>query len=182
MRRLTTPALVAGYLLAITTANLLLAAVGPAAAVFNALVLVAYDLTARDRLHTAWAGSKLWRNMLALIATGGLISYGLSWLLPASPERVAQIALASCAAFTLAGVADALVFQRLRGHPWLTRANGSNGVAAVVDSLVFGLGAGLPWAVIALQMLAKVAGGAVWAWVLRPRPLVRIWIQRGGEG
>jgi uncharacterized PurR-regulated membrane protein YhhQ (DUF165 family) len=107
--------------------------------------------------------------MLALIGAGGLLSYVLSWLTPAPPDVVARIAVASCAAFAFAGLADALVFQRLRGHGWLTRANGSNAAGAVVDSLAFGLGAGLPWPAIVLQIVAKLAGGAVWAWLLRPR-------------
>jgi uncharacterized PurR-regulated membrane protein YhhQ (DUF165 family) len=163
--------LITAYLAAIVTANLLLAVFGPPVAVLNALVLVALDLVARDRLHRAWAGRGLWPRMLLLIAAGGALSYALSWLTPAPPEVVARIALASCAAFSAAGLADALVYQRLRSHPWLTRANGSNVAGALVDSLVFGLLVGLPWPIIALQALAKVAGGAVWAWALRPRTL-----------
>jgi len=177
-----TAPMIAAYLAAICAANLALAVYGPPAAVFNAICLVALDLVARDRLHTAWAGRRLWPRMLALIAAGGLISYGLSWLTPAPPELVARIALASCAAFSLAGVADALVFQRLRGRPWLTRANGSNGAGAVVDSLVFGLGVGLPWPAIALQIIAKTAGGAVWAWLLRPRYGLALAARLRGEG
>jgi uncharacterized PurR-regulated membrane protein YhhQ (DUF165 family) len=169
MRRLATPALICAYLAAIVAANLLLAAYGPPAAVLNALALIGSDLVARDRLHTAWEGRRLWPRMLALIAAGGALSYALSWLTPAPPQVVARIALASCAAFALAGVADALAFQGLRGRPWLTRANGSNVAGATVDSLAFGLGVGLPWPVIALQLLAKAAGGAAWAWALRPR-------------
>jgi hypothetical protein len=173
MRRLATPALVGAYLAAIVLANLLLALVGPAVAPANALVLVALDLVARDRLHAAWAGRGLWPRMLGLIAAGGLLSFALSWLTPAPPDVVARIAGWSCAAFVLAGAADAAIFQRLRGEGWLARSNASNAGAAVVDSLMFGLGVGLPWPVIALQALAKVAGGAAWAWALQPRQEAR---------
>lgn len=167
--RLAVPALVAAYLAAIAVANLLLAVYGPPAAVINAFALVALDLVARDRLHAAWEGRGLWPRMLALIAAGGLLSYALSWLTPAPPDVVARIALASCAAFAAAGVADALAFQRLRRASWLARSNGSNVAGAVVDSAVFGALVGLPWIVVALQALAKVAGGALWAWALQPR-------------
>jgi hypothetical protein len=161
--------LVAAYLAAIVGANLLLAVYGPPAAIANALLLVALDLVARDRLHAAWAGRRLWPRMLALIAGGGLLSYALSWLTPAPPDVVGRIALASCAAFSAAGLADAAVFQRLAGRGWLARSNGSNVAGATVDSLVFGALVGLPWFVVALQALAKAVGGALWAWLLRPR-------------
>ena len=61
---------------------------------------------------------------------------------------------------------------RERGWTWLQRSNGSNVASAAVDSLVF------PWiafggfqpVVTGLQFLAKVLGGAAWAWVCRVAP------------
>jgi uncharacterized PurR-regulated membrane protein YhhQ (DUF165 family) len=54
----------------------------------------------------------------------------------------------------------------------MVRANGSNVVGALVDSILFptiafGFGAFL-LPVVALQFAAKVAGGAVWSFVMRP--------------
>ncbi len=163
-RRLTVPTLVAAYLFAIVAANLLVATYGPAVAIVNAFLLIALDLTARDRLHEAWAGRGLWPRMLALIATGGALSYLLN-------AAAGPIALASCAAFGAAGLADALTYHAARRLPWLARANLSNLAGAALDSAVFVLLAFGPaaWPLIPLQLAAKAAGGALWAWLLRPR-------------
>lgn len=51
----------------------------------------------------------------------------------------------------------------------LQRINGSNLIAAAVDSLCFPLlafGWPLLWQVVLGQFLAKLLGGAVWAWLL----------------
>lgn len=159
-----THAVVAAYLAAVVAANLLVTWLGPAVAVVNAFVLIALDLSARDRLHTAWAGRGLWPRMLGLIAAGG----ALSLLLGGS----GRVALASCAAFVAAGAADAAAFHAARRLDWLRRANLSNLAGAAVDSLLFPLLAfGLPllWPVVAGQLAAKVLGGALWAYLLRPR-------------
>ena len=81
-----------------------------------------------------------------------------------------MIAIASSAAFTAAALADWATFTKLRGS-WLYRANGSNVVGAAVDSLIFptiAFGALMPGIVVA-QFLAKVAGGALWAFVFSRR-------------
>lgn len=162
--------LIALYLAAIALANLSIAAFGPAAAVYNALIFVAFDLATRDRLHAAWEGRRLWPRMLALIAAGGALSAALAGLLGAAPpDVVARIAGASCLAFMAAGLSDAAVFQAARRWPWLARSNASNVAGALADSLVFGLLLGFPPAVVALQVGAKVAGGAVWSLILEPR-------------
>jgi hypothetical protein len=124
-----TPTLVALYLAAITTANLLVSMYGPAVVVVNAFLFIRLDLVAKDRLQDAWAGRALWPRMLALIVLGGVISYCLG----GDP----RISLASCLAFVAAGVADTLAYQTLGGRNWMTRANGSNLAGAAVDSLAF---------------------------------------------
>lgn len=156
--------LIAVYLTAITAANLLISIYGPAVAIVNAFLLIGLDLVARDRLHDLWVGRALWPRMLALIAAGGL----LSLLLGGS----GRVALASCLAFIGAGASDALAYRALARRGWMARANGSNLAGAVVDSAMFPLLAfGLPllWPIAVGQLLAKVAGGAMWAWALRPR-------------
>jgi len=154
------------YLLAIVLANLSVAYWGPISTPFNALVLVAFDLFSRDLLHDTWechGRFGLWWRMLLLIGTGGL----LSWLLNSGAGRVA---IASVVAFITAGLVDAVVYAWLkaRGKDRLVRANGSNVLSAITDSLVFvGIAFGWPiiwWAALG-QILAKICGGAIWAWI-----------------
>jgi hypothetical protein len=160
--------LVALYLTAIVVANLLVAQFGPAITVFNAFVLIALDLTARDRLHDAWHGKHLWRNMALLVGAGSLLSALLN-------VNALPIAIASFAAFALSGVADTVVYTLLSKHSRFVRMNGSNLVSAAVDSLVFPILAfGFPplWGIVIGQYLAKTVGGAIWSWVLTRRQLV----------
>lgn len=149
------------YVAAIAVANLSAARFGPIATPINAFVLIGLDLALRDRLHLEWGGRALWARMFVLIAGAGALSYLLN---PAS----ARIALASLVAFTAAATASAVVFQSARRYPILARANGANVVGAAFDSVIFPLiafGAVFP-AIAALQFVAKVAGGAIWAWLL----------------
>lgn len=144
------------YAAAMTLANLSVATWGPWVSPINAFVLIGLDLALRDWLHVrlrAW-------QMGALIACTGLLTYALN---PAS----GMIAVASSAAFTAAAVVDWATFARLRGS-WLYRANGSNVAGAAVDSLIFptlAFGVLMPH-IVALQFVAKAAGGAIWAALL----------------
>lgn len=149
------------YIAAVAVANLMVAHFGPAATPIIAFFLIGLDLAIRDRLHLDWRGRALWSRMLALIAAAGVVSYALN---PAAKE----IALASLVAFGSAAVASAIVFQLARRFPMLARANGANVAGAAVDSIVFPLiafGAVFP-TIAALQFVAKVAGGALWSWVV----------------
>jgi queuosine precursor transporter len=147
---------IAAYAAAMILANLSVAAFGPWVSPINAFVLIGLDLALRDWLHVrlrAW-------QMGTLIAGTGALTYLLN---PAA----GMIAIASSAAFTAAAVVDWATFARLRGS-WMFRANGSNVAGAAVDSLVFptlAFGALMPQIVLA-QFAAKVAGGAVWAWII----------------
>jgi uncharacterized PurR-regulated membrane protein YhhQ (DUF165 family) len=149
---------IAAYAAAMILANLSVAAFGPWVSPINAFVLIGLDLALRDWLHVrlrAW-------QMGVLIAGTGALTYALN---PAA----GTIAIASSAAFTAAAVVDWATFARLRGS-WMFRANGSNVAGAAVDSLVFptlAFGALMPQIVLA-QFAAKVAGGAVWAWIIGP--------------
>lgn len=149
------------YLVAIVLANLLVSRYGPGVSVLNAFLFIGLDLSTRDRLHEQWQGRALWPRMLLLISTGGL----LSLLLGGS----GRIALASCLAFILAGIADTLVYRLLHRLPRVWRMNGSNLVAAALDSFCFPLlafGVPLAWGVVLGQFWAKVGGGACWAFLL----------------
>lgn len=145
------------YALAMTIANLSVATFGPAVSPINSFVLIGLDLALRDWLHVRL---KAWQ-MGSLIAATGLLTYALN---PAA----GMIAIASAVAFTGAAVVDWSVFAKLRGS-WLFRANGSNVAGAAVDSLLFptiAFGALMPHIVLA-QFAAKIAGGAVWAWIIK---------------
>ena len=147
---------IAAYAAAMILANLSVAAFGPWVSPINAFVLIGLDLALRDWLHVRL---RVWQ-MGVLIAGTGALTYLLN---PAA----GMIAIASSAAFTAAAVVDWATFARLRGS-WMFRANGSNVAGAAVDSLVFptlAFGALMPQIVLA-QFAAKVAGGAVWAWIL----------------
>lgn len=150
------------YLLSITLANILAATFGPSITPYVAFVFIGMDLSLRDSLHEAWRGRALWPRMAALVLAGGALSYAVN-------RDAGPIAVASCAAFALSGLADALAYHALRGRRWAVRANGSNVVGALVDSLAFPLFAfGLPllWPIVAGQFVAKTAGGALWSWAL----------------
>ena len=149
------------YATAMVAANLSVAAFGPWVTPLNAFLLIGLDLALRDWLHVRLRMSQ----MAALIAVSGALTYALN---PAA----GIIAIASASAFTLAAIADWSVFAAVKGS-WLKRANASNVVGAAVDSLVFptiAFGALLPH-IVAMQFVAKVAGGALWAFLLhRVRP------------
>lgn len=153
--------LVALYLAAIVAANLSVAYFGPYASIINSFVFIGLDITTRDALHERWEGKNLWGKMALLILAGSV----LSWLLNRDAGR---IALASFAAFAAAGAADTVVYHLMRHRPKLWRVNGSNAVSAVVDSVVFttvAFGSFMPL-IVGGQVLAKVAGGYVWALLL----------------
>ena len=144
------------YAAAMTVANLSIAHFGPWVSPINAFLLIGLDLALRDWLHVRL---KAWQ-MGALIACTGLLTYALN---PAA----GMIAVASACAFSASALVDWVVFSRLGGS-WLFRANGSNVAGAAVDSLIFptlAFGALMPH-IVALQFLAKVAGGAVWSHVM----------------
>lgn len=147
------------YAAAMTLANLSVAMWGPWVSPINAFVLIGLDLALRDWLHMRL---KAWQ-MGALIVATGAITYLLN---PAA----GMIAVASACAFSAAALVDWAIFARLRGS-WMCRANGSNIAGAAVDSLIFptlAFGALMPH-IVALQFVAKVAGGALWAWILSKR-------------
>lgn len=146
------------YFAAIIVANLSIAHFGPWVSPLNSFLLIGLDLSLRDHLHDRWKGAGLWPRMLGLIIGAGIVSYLLN---PAA----GQIAIASAAAFTTAGLVNAAVYHRLLKLPFLTRANASNVPAAATDSLIFpamAFGAWMP-AIVALQFLAKAGGGFVWS-------------------
>ena len=147
---------VISYAIAMTLANLSVAAFGPAVSPINSFFLIGFDLAMRDWLHVRLKQT----HMLALIAGTGVLTYVLN---PAA----GMIAIASASAFTLAALTDFAVFSKVSGS-WLKRSNASNVAAAAVDSVVFptiAFGALMPHIVL-MQFVAKVAGGAIWAWAI----------------
>lgn len=150
------------YLLAVVLANLSVAVFGPVSTVINAFLFIGLDLTLRDKLHDAWSGRYLWPKMGGVIFAGGALSWAIS-------RNTGQIAVASCAAFVLSGLADAWAYQALRNQTRARRVNLSNVVGAIVDSLVFpylAFGGFLPW-IVAGQMAAKIGGGLAWYEIIK---------------
>ena len=147
------------YLAAIVAANLTTATFGPDWSIVNAFLFIGLDLTARDRLHDAWHGRNLRRNMTLLIVSGSVLSALLN-------IQALQIAIASTLAFGCAAAVDTLVYHVLRERTRLIKINGSNVFSAAVDSLVFPIAAfGWPpmWGICAGQFIAKVLGGFIWS-------------------
>ena len=147
------------YAVAMTLANLLVATFGPSISPINAFFLIGLDLTLRDWLHVRL---KTWQMGCLIVGTGGL-TYLLN---PAA----GMIAVASAVAFLVAALVDWAVFMRTTGA-WIKRANITNTAGAAVDSLLFptiAFGALMP-EIVALQFVAKVAGGAVWSYVLEKK-------------
>lgn len=147
---------IAAYAAAMTIANLSVAAFGPWVSPINAFFLIGLDLALRDWLHVRL---KPWQ-MGALIAVTGALTLVLN---PAADK----IAIASAASFMVAALVDWSVFAKLPGS-WMKRANSSNVAGAAVDSLVFptlAFGVLMPH-IIALQFVAKVAGGVMWTLLL----------------
>lgn len=148
---------VTGYAVAMTLANLSIAAFGPWVSPINSFVFIGFDLVLRDWLHVRM---RPWQ-MGALIAATGALTYLLN---PAAQH----IAIASAISFGAAASADWLVFSRLNGS-WARRSMGSNIAGAAVDSVIFptlAFGVLMP-AIVALQFLAKVLGGFIWTMIFR---------------
>ena len=148
------------YAAAMTAANLSVAHFGSASIPINAFLLIGLDLTLRDWLQIRL---KPWQ-LLALIAVSGGVTYGLN-------ADAGRFAVASAAAFTVAALADWAVFVRVPGQ-WFARSNASNVAGALVDSIVFPALAfgGLDPVIVAKMFAAKVVGGALWSFLLRPKP------------
>ena len=147
------------YASSMILANLLVSTFGPSITPINAFLLIGLDLTLRDWLHFRL---KTWQMGCLIVGTGGL-TYLLN---PAA----GMIAVASAVAFLVAALVDWAVFMRTTGS-WIKRANVSNTAGAAVDSLLFptiAFGVLMP-EIVALQFVAKVAGGAVWSYVLEKK-------------
>lgn len=156
-----TPILVAVYVAAMSSANLIVAALGPWVSPVNSFFLIGLDLTLRDKLHDAWRGDV--KKMAVLILAASCLSYAIN---PSS----GLIALASFVAFAASAAVDWIVYGKINGG-YMKRVNGSNAAGAAVDSLVFptiAFGTLMP-AVIAAQFFAKVGGGYVWSLLFRGR-------------
>lgn len=146
----------ATYVGAIVTANVMTDRLGLVAVGFGLVATAGtyaagLALGARDVIQDAggrWA-------VLAAIAVGGALSWAL-----ASP----RLALASVAAFTVAEIADWVVYTPLRTRGWARAVIASNAVGAVVDTLVFLALAG--FGITAAGVTGQLVGKVLWATVL----------------
>jgi uncharacterized PurR-regulated membrane protein YhhQ (DUF165 family) len=144
------------YAIAMTLANLSIATFGVWVSPINAFLFIGLDLALRDWLQMQ---IKAWQ-MAVLIAVSGSLTYALN-------QNAGMIAIASAVSFTVAALVDWAVFLKITGS-WFKRANVSNVAGAAVDSIAFptiAFGVFMP-EIVALQFLAKIAGGAVWTYLL----------------
>lgn len=153
------------YILAIVGANVLtdrygLVPVGFGLAATAGTYAAGFALLARDFVHRE--AGPWW------VLAGIGIGVGLSWFL-ASPA----LALASAAAFTVAELADMLVYLAVRPRGFIKAAAVSNVVSAPIDTVVFLTIAGFPltWQTFAGQMVGKL----LWATAV---PLAAYWLVR----
>jgi hypothetical protein len=149
------------FLIAIVLANLSVAYFGPVSTPFNAFILIGLDLSLRDHIHEKWHGKNLGLKMFGLICTGALITYLLN-------KNAGMICVGSVVAFTGALIVDTLLYQKFFNRSKFQKMNLSNIGSAVTDSVLFptiAFGAFMP-EIILLQILAKIGGGGLWAWVL----------------
>lgn len=150
------------YLVAIVLANIGAARFGVWATPVLGFLAIGLDLTMRDALHEKW-GAALKRNMTLLILTGSVLSYLLN-------HSAARVAVASGLAFGVAALIDTITYEigLRRGWSKSRRVLTSNICSGGTDSIIFPLVAFgcLPIAVMALQWLAKVGGGALWLKIL----------------
>lgn len=154
--------LIGMYLTAIVAANLSVAFFGLQFAILNQFLFIGLDLTARDSLHDLWGRNRLALKMGALIAAGSVLSAALS-------IQALPIAAASFLAFVATGIADTLVYAVLTQRGAFIRMNGSNIVSGAVDTITFSYFAfGLPfnWPILAGVYIAKLTGGAFWAFII----------------
>lgn len=151
------------YLMAIVAANLSVTYFGTSLVIFNSFVLIGFDLFARDKLHEAWHGKHLRRNMALLILSGSCLSVAMNY-------NALRIAVASFIAFSCTGLTDTVVYSRYFHTPRWFKMNISNVYSAAVDSVVFMVIAfGFPfmWWVAIQNYVAKVVGGMFWTWLDR---------------
>src|SRR5262245_23702635 len=118
--------LVAVYIAAMVSANLLVWWLGPWFSPINSFILIGLDLTLRDVMHERFSKVQLGGVNL----TGG----ALTWILNPS---AANIAIASATAFICAALVDWAGYEWLRKRHWFVRSNGSNVFGAAVDSVLF---------------------------------------------
>jgi uncharacterized PurR-regulated membrane protein YhhQ (DUF165 family) len=153
------------YIAAIVGANVATAHWGLVTVGFGLMVtagtyFAGFALLARDFVQRF--GGIRW--VLVGIAVGGVLSWFLS---------TPQLALASCAAFLIAELADLLVFTRLQHRGFIRAAAVSNLVSAPIDTLVFLsiAGFGITWQLFIGQMIGKL----LWATAV---PLALYWVGR----
>jgi len=155
------------FLIAIVAANLSVAYFGPISTPFNAFLLIGLDLSLRDLLHEKWHNRNLGLKMFGLICIGAGITYLLN-------HNAGMICVGSVSAFAGALIVDALLYEKFFHKPKLIKMNISNIGSAITDSILFptiAFGAFMPLIILG-QVVAKIGGGALWAWILTRKRFV----------
>lgn len=147
------------YLMAIVAANFIIGKFGFNGLIVTSFALIPFDLFARDILHDRWEGKSLKLKMMALIASGSVLSYLLN-------SKLEKIAIASFVAFASAGIIDTAIYQVMKNYSSQLRMNTSNALSSIADSLVFtSIVFGFDLLSVGQQSAVKFAGGAVWVFL-----------------
>jgi len=161
MPRLKVPSLIALYLAAIVSANLIITHYGPEASIVTAFFFIGLDLCTRDALQSWWY-PKPWLKMAGLILAGSGLSYALN-----SSNATATIAIASAIAFASSETLEGAIYHLARRKPWVERANIAAIGGAALDSILFvWIAFGFDWQIVTAQSFAKLAGCFVWSLVI----------------
>jgi hypothetical protein len=144
------------YLVVAVAANGLVGIFGPWVLPLTAVLLIPFELSARDVLHEKWNGSPTKMGLLVLAGST------LSWLV-----APASVCVASAAGFFASGAADWSVYELLRSQSRRVKMLASNAVAAIVDSLTFQFVAFgvISLEVLSLQCFLKIVGGTFYVWL-----------------
>jgi len=162
MQEIKTNYIIAAYLAAIVTANLLVDNFGQAALIVTGFLLIPFDFVARDLLHDRWKGKNHIRRIALLVITGAGLTCLLNW-------QAANVALASVVAFSAGAAINTLVYDLMYHRGRFVRMVKSNALVSVIDSTIFPVIAFgfIDWRLSVMQVLIKTSGAAFWAYLIK---------------
>lgn len=158
--------LVAAYLCVAIAANVTVYVFGQKALPFTALILIPFELTSRDELHSRWhthGRLGMSTRMFVLVCTGSALTMAVNM-------NATAVAFASAASFCIAGLIDTAVYELLFHHPKMVKINLSNVASSGADSvafpiIAFGMAA-YDWRLSVAQSMSKIIGGCVWSFII----------------
>lgn len=155
--------IVALFLIAFVTANLLVKHFGVYGLWISSTILIPFDFVCRCVIHERLKGYKLLSTLFFLTLLAGVITIAVN-------HDAVQIALASIAGFTAAQIAAGLFYQAALAErkSLFVKVNMSDLVGIIFDSLIFQLIAFSHFnpLVTGGQVAIKFIGGLFWYWLI----------------